>query len=210
MTKEELETTRYLEQWYGGDPRGLDALLECHLPWIRNRVHHRLGPLLRRRGETEDFVQEALVQFLRYGPKIRIEDGRRFRALLAKIVENSLRDQHDRFTAHRRNIAKEQPLSADTRISLDPIQGSVKTPSEVVRVNEEEAWIRLGMELVDSEDRMVLIYRQWNKMSFKEIAEKLGVSENAAWMRHNRAVVKLSKIVMDLRQGNELTALEQE
>ncbi|MFH1999192.1 MAG: sigma-70 family RNA polymerase sigma factor [Planctomycetota bacterium] len=210
MSSKGLKTTQYLEQWYGGDPQGLDALLECHLPWIRNRVHKRLGPLLRRRGETEDFVQEAVVQFLRYGPKIQIEDGRRFRALLARIVENSLRDQHDHFTAHRRNIAKEHPLSADTRLSLDPTQESVKTPSEIYWVNEQEAWIRLGMELVESEDRLMLIYRQWNKMSFKEIAEQLGITEKTAWMRHNRAVVKLSKIVMDLRQGKEIEALEEE
>ena len=201
MKQKETHTTRCLESWYSGQEEGLKALLEEHLPWIRRHVKKRLGPLLRRKGETEDFVQDAVVQFLRYGPKIRIMDGNRFRALLTKIVENTLRDQYDRFTAYRRNLAKERPLPEDTRLLLDPPRKGVESPSHAACENEREAWIRLGMELLEPNDREMLIFRQWNKMTFPEIAKHLGISEKAAWMRHNRALVELGKKVGDLRQG---------
>jgi hypothetical protein len=65
--------------------------------------------------ESGDVVQEAAVQFLNYGLRFIISDDKRFRGLLARIVENVLRDKHDWFTAQRREIARQRPLpSAST------------------------------------------------------------------------------------------------
>ena len=61
------DTPDLLRRWHEGDEAALSRLLERELPWIRQLVHRRLGPLLRRSGETQDFVQEAMVEVLRYG-----------------------------------------------------------------------------------------------------------------------------------------------
>lgn len=201
-------TSQYLQQWQRGDQKGLDGLLERHLPWIQAHVRKRLGPLLRRKGDTSDYVQDAIIQFLKYGPRILISEDGHFRALLLRIVENSLRDKHDWFTARRRAVARERPLPTDTVLSLDPPQGSDKTPSQVAQEQEDEAWIRLGMELLDPEDREPLILRQWESLSFKEIGERLGISTDAAWMRHNRAVQRLAKKVGDLRRRGISSVVE--
>jgi len=82
--------------------------LERHLPWIQKQVRLRLGSKLRAKGETCDYVQDAVVQFLHYGPRIMISSDRQFRALLARIVENALCDKHDWFTARRRDMTYEK------------------------------------------------------------------------------------------------------
>ena len=201
MTPGKSQTVQFLQAWNQGDRKGLDSLLAHHLPWIQAHVRKRLGSLLRNRGETVDFVQDAMIQFLQYGPRIQITDDNHFRALMMRIVENTIRDKHDWFTAKRRALSRENPLPRDTILCLDPPRARVRTPSMEAHESEQEAWIRLGMELMDPEDREVLILRQWEDLPFAEIGERLGLSEDAARMRNNRAVSKLGKIVGNLRRG---------
>jgi len=193
---------------HGGDPTALAALLERNLDWIHQRVSRRLGPVLRKKGETCDYVQDAMVQFLRYGPRIQVNDEGHFRALLARIVENTLSDQHDWFTRARRRVSREHPLPGDSVLSLDEPRDTVTTPSKAAQHHEEEALIRLGMELLDPEDRNIIALRQWENLPFHQIGERLGITPEAAGKRHNRAVARLAKKVGALRRGDLRCALD--
>jgi RNA polymerase sigma-70 factor (ECF subfamily) len=199
---EETETSIFLKQWNQGDRNALEDLLERHLSWIRARVRKRLGPFLRKKGESCDYVQEAVVQFLQYGPRIAISDDGQFRALLCKIVENTLCNQYEWFMARRREIARERPLPTDTVLSLDLPQAQVGTPSQSAARHEQEAWVRLGIELVSPEDREVLVLREWDRLSFKEIGKHLGIPSGTAQVRHFRALSRLSDTVGAIRRGN--------
>lgn len=200
MNSGKTETFHNLERLHKGKRDGLETLLNRHLGWIQNHVRRRLGPKLRRMIDSSDVVQEAVVEFLQYGPRFLVSDENHLRALLARIVENVLRDKNDWYAARRREMALERPLPPDTVLCLDRKKGSVKTPSKSAQRHEEEAWIRLGIELLDPEDREVLVFRQWDNLSFVEIGERLNLSSGAAWMRHSRALGKLAKKVRDLRQ----------
>ncbi|MFH2001718.1 MAG: sigma factor, partial [Planctomycetota bacterium] len=78
---EETQTSISLRQWNAGEAAGMNSLLERHLPWIRNHVRRRMGPMLRQKAETEDCVQDAMIQFLQYGPRVHLSSDREFRAL---------------------------------------------------------------------------------------------------------------------------------
>lgn len=160
-----------------------------------------MTPLLRKKGETGDYVQDAMIQFLRFGPSFTLSNEAHFRALLLRIVENTLHNKYDWFTARRREMARERPLPTDSVLALDPHPESMKTPSKLAAHQEREAWIRLGMELLDPEYREILILRKWDSLSFMAIGERLGISKDAARMKHNRALLQLSERIWDLRCG---------
>jgi RNA polymerase sigma-70 factor (ECF subfamily) len=202
MYRGNTETMHSLRLWYRGDQIGLDTLIERHLPWIREQVRRRMGPILRQKADTADYVQDAMVEFLRYGPKVLISDENHFQALIIRIVENSLRQNYDWFTAKRRAISKERPLPSDTVLNLDRPNDAVKTPSAEAQRHEREAWIRLGMELLDPKDQEILILQKWENLSFVEIGKRLNLSTDAARMRHNRAVDRLTEKVQLLRSGD--------
>lgn len=210
MSVENSNTSIHLEQWFKGDRKSLDTLVQQNLPWIHARVSQRLGGLLRAKGDTCDYVQDAMVQFLQYAPHFVISDENQFRALLAKIVENALRKKHHWYTARRREIARERPLPSDTLLCLDPIREKVRTPSQSVGQHEDEAWIRLGMEFLDPDDRDVLVLRNWDNLSFVKIGEKLEMTADGARKRNKRAMLRLSKIVASLRKGEFDTILDKE
>ncbi len=201
MDREKTATFLSLSQWNAGEEQALDNVLERHLPWIREQVRKRLTVLLRQKAETMDYVQDVVIQFMRYGPRFVVSDEKRLRGLLYRIVENSLHDKYDWFTARRRAISRERPLPSDTVISLDPPRGSVSTPSRIAHRNEREAWIRLGLEFLAPDDRELIALRQWEKVPYDEIGKKLGLSPDAVRMRYNRAVGRLGDKVGALRCG---------
>ncbi|MFH2000889.1 MAG: sigma-70 family RNA polymerase sigma factor [Planctomycetota bacterium] len=210
MHIENSQTSMLLNQWHAGDPAGLQGLLEAHLPWLRSYAHTRLGHVLRSKAETQDYVQDAVLEFLLYAPRVHISDKDHFRALLVRILENVMCSKYDWFTAKRRWVAKERPIPSDTVLRLDPPEGGTKTPSRALQQSEEEAWVRLGLELLDSGGRELLILRQWEKMSFAQIGRQLGITEDAARMRHNSAMGRLGEKIWLLREGRLPQALEKD
>jgi RNA polymerase sigma factor (sigma-70 family) len=150
-----------------------------------------------------------MVQFLKFGPHFTITKDTQFRALLLRIVENTLRYRHEWFMAKRRKIAKERPLPSETVLLLDPARDAAHTPSKSAERHEREAWIRLGMELLDPKDREILVLRQWDNRSFAKIGEGLDVEPETARMRHNRAVKRLAAKVGALRARKLAEVLEE-
>lgn len=198
---EDQGTYILLERWHGGDEAALGEILRRDLPWIRKRVLDRCGDALRARVEDDDLVQEALLEVLRYGPRFLMGDREQFRGLMVRIIENVIRGQHDFHNALRREIAREKPLPSGTMLRLDGAAVSVTRPSEAAHRQEREAWVRLALELVDREDREILLLRQWKELSYTEIGEQLGIGESAARMRFTRALPRLAKKVEQLRSG---------
>jgi len=138
---------------------------------------------------------------LKYGPRIQLSSSAQFRVLMTRIVENVVCDEYDRITALRRKISRERPLPTDTVLNLDLPQKRVVPPHKNAQNSENEAWIRLGIELLSSDDRKVLTFRAWGDLSYSEIGAKLGLSENTARMRFNRAILRLAKKIGTLRRG---------
>jgi RNA polymerase sigma-70 factor (ECF subfamily) len=198
---QELDTVELLRKWHQGDRKALDRLVERDLPWIEARVRYRLGPHLRAKAETADFVQDTLAEVLAYAPRFVLASRAQFRALVARILENVLRDQNDRFRACRRALHRERPLPPDTQLALDAPRDPVTRPSEAAQEREWEGWVRLALELLDPPDRDLIILKQWDALSFVEIGNALGVSEDAARMRYHRALARLAGEIQALRSG---------
>jgi RNA polymerase sigma-70 factor (ECF subfamily) len=191
----------FLPDWEQAEPEDLEEILKRHLPWIQAYVHRKLGSMWRSKAETGDIVQEAMIQFLRHGPRVKLTNDRQFRALLCRIIENVVCDQYDWFTARRRAMAREQPLPGDTVLNLDPPMGKVDTPSQIVQQQEKEAWIRLGLELMKPKEREVIILRKWEDLSFAEIGERLGVGKSVARRKYLRSIEILIETVKALQSG---------
>lgn len=208
MSAPKTVTQELLEKIHDGQQDAVRSLVAREFTWVQARVRKRLGAGLRRKAETDDFVQEAMMHALRYGPKVVVSDRGHLRALLARIVENVLRDQSDHFRAQRRAIDRERALRNDSILHLDAPVGQVGRPSQVAMEKERQAWVQLGLELLDPDDREVILLRDYDDLSFDEVGEKLDLTGDAARMRYNRALPKLARKVESLRRGNLAEELE--
>lgn len=138
---------------------------------------------------------------LEYAPKFLVGNAAAFRRLLAQIMENMLRDKHEFWARLRRSKAKEEPLPSDSVLRLDAMARTATTPSRAAARNEEAALLRLALDLLDPDDRTVLELRQYEELSFAAIGERLGLLENAARMRFQRALGRLGEELERLRSG---------
>jgi RNA polymerase sigma-70 factor (ECF subfamily) len=196
------DTPDLLRRWHAGDAVALHALVSRDLEWIRGRVRQRLGDALREHGDTEDFLQEAVLDILRYTPRFLATNGDMFRRIVSRIVENTLRGQSEHYGRLKRQRAQSAPLPSDSVLVLDLRLRTKSSPSDRAARSEEEAWLRLALDLVDPADRDLIVLREWEGLSFAAIGERLDVPENAVRMRFNRALARLADQVEALRRGS--------
>ncbi|MFN9758536.1 MAG: RNA polymerase sigma factor [Planctomycetota bacterium] len=194
-------TPALLERWHRGDEAALSTLIEIHIEWLRAQAEKRLGEFLKSRGNVDDYVQDAMLDFLRNAPRFQVRDGSQFRSLLARVLENTLRDRNDWFRAKRRDLARDRKLPTDSVLPLDPALQRSTTPSRDVGRTELRDWVRLGLEMLDGEDRKILLAREYEDRSFVEIGAELGMSANAVRMRWVRALERLAKVMQTRRNG---------
>ena len=124
-----------------------------------------------------------------------------FRRLVTRIVENTLRGQSEFYSRMRRDRGRAVALPDEVVLELDVRRRTGTTPSQHAARSEEEAWLRLALDLVDPEDRDLIVLREWNGEAFADIGARLGVPENTARMRFSRAVGRLAAQVEALRRG---------
>jgi RNA polymerase sigma factor (sigma-70 family) len=194
-------TPDLLARWHDGDETALAQLVALHHDWLRGHVERRLGAFLRARGDADDYLQDAILDFLRDGPRFQVRDGGQFRALLGRIVENTLRDKNDWFRAKRRRLGTNVTISRDSVLPLDPALQRSTTPSQNASRVEVRDWVRLGLELLEAEDRKIILAREYEDQSFVQIGEELGMTANAVRMRWVRAVARLAEVMKGLQAG---------
>jgi RNA polymerase sigma-70 factor (ECF subfamily) len=202
------DTAQLLGRWRNGDRAAFDAILRDAMPWLTAHVDRRLGDHLRSHAELEDFVQDALVDFLTYGPNFEVRSRALLYGLLKRIVENVLRDRNDYYKAKRRTRSVERPLPSDSVLRLDPPRARVETPSGELRKSEDEMRLRMALELMEPQERQILVMREWEHLTFAKIGAEIGISEPAARMRSHRAMVHLSEIVHRMEEKGLAAVLD--
>lgn len=195
------DTKALLGRWHQGDTEALARLVELHLTWLEQHVRSRLGTFLSRHADPVDYLQDAMLDFLRDAPRFQVGTETQFRGLLARVVEHTLLDRNEWFRRKRRDMARNTPLPTDSVLGLDPSFQRSETPSREVAAREQRDWVRLAMELLPPADRRLLVLREWDKRSFGEIGAELGLNEAAARMRWVRAVNRLGEAMRNLQKG---------
>jgi RNA polymerase sigma factor (sigma-70 family) len=183
------------QAWRAGDPAALEALLAELSPWLRARVRRRLDAELRQKLESVDLVQDALLRFLRYGPRFEVRSAAELRALLLRMLHSSLLDRRDWYHARRRAISRELSLSAAEQT---PAEGSAAAPAIRAERREGLDRLRLALELIDPQERRLVVAHALEEQSFAALGAELGLSPDAVRMRFQRALQRLSRCLDEL------------
>lgn len=183
------------EQWRrSGDRDALDALVRTQIGWLHNYVRKRIGSHLRVHDDSLDFVQGALVDLVAQDATIEIRDDGSLRALLARIVDQNIRDRHKWLHREKRRPDLEAGDAGDSRVVGDALNDAA-TPSFVANKREEHGQLHRALEALADEDREVIWLHEWEGLSHAEIAARLGIGTDAARVRFQRALPKLAKAI---------------
>lgn len=199
----DVEEIRALAQkWHKtGDREALDALVRTQIGWLHNYVRKRIGSHLRVHDDSLDFVQGALVDLVAQDATIEIRDDGSLRALLARIVDQNIRDRHRWLHREKRRPDLEAGDASDSRVVGDALHDEA-TPSLVANKREEHEKLHRALDTLGDEDREVIWLHEWEGLTHVEIAARLGISHDAARVRFQRALPKLAKALERLRTGD--------
>jgi RNA polymerase sigma-70 factor, ECF subfamily len=143
--------------------------------------------LTRNEHDAQDVVQEAYLRAFRFFPGFRGGDAR---AWLLKIVRNTF------YTWLHGNRPLQDAAEFDENFS--PPDSHAPNPEEVVLQNDSDTLVRKALEMLPSNSREVLILRELEGMSYKEIADITGMPIGTVMSSLSRARGRLRQVLTTL------------
>jgi RNA polymerase sigma-70 factor, ECF subfamily len=197
------QTRNLLLRWHGGDAGAMAELVEQEREFVQAQVRGRLGPLLRRSADTQDVVPETMLHALRSAPRFLLSNRTQFRALLARMVENRLRSLAVRQQRHKRDVRRELPMPPERAFEVLDLDrpDDATDPGDAAARDDLRSWVRLALEVLETDDREVLVLRDYQQLSFEQIAAQTGEAADTVRMRHRRALPKLAQALAQLKSG---------
>src|SRR6476660_3522568 len=176
-------TFHLLDRARAGDQEALERLFERHVKPLQRWARGRLPRWARDLADTDDLVQDTLVQTFK---RIEVFEPRRVGALqayLRQAVLNRIRDELRR--------KGRQPHATD----LDGIEvDSVESPLEQAIGREAVERYEAALQRLTAEEREAIIARVEMGYSYEELAEALGKpTAEAARKAARRALVRLAE-----------------
>lgn len=197
FSMDSCETRRLLAGVADGDAAALDVLLARHRDYIRRMVDVRLDPMIRRRVDPSDVVQETQLEAARRVGDYLARPPMAFRLWLRQIAYDRLlmlRRRH--VDAKRRDVSRELPLPEDSCVGLAARLGrNLSTPSRHLIEGELTRRVRQAVARLEDEDREVLLMRHYEGLSNQEVAQVLHVEPPAASKRYGRALLRLRALL---------------
>jgi len=187
MTDEgDIETTELLRRASEGDRGALGRLLEHYRPELLKRIRLMMGEGARRTAESGDFLQGALVEVMRDLARYDLKDGGDFLRWATRIARNNIRDH-----VRGRHEAMLESFASASGLFQARGRPSAETPSQNVARAEQLELLVEALARLQDEHRLAIELRWFQGLSFAEIAQRTGRTEQAARKFHSRALIRL-------------------
>lgn len=166
-------------RYLAGDRRAFDELVRHY----QRPIYHLAYRYLRSEADAKDLTQRTFLKVYGALPRFRAESS--FRTWIYRIAINlCLNELRDR----RRGEASAGPDAID------------RAPAPAVDVEALDAeargaWLRRAIASLPPKQRMVLELRIYDELAFREVAELVGSTENAAKVNFHHAVKRLRALV---------------
>ncbi|NJD10716.1 MAG: sigma-70 family RNA polymerase sigma factor [Gemmatimonadetes bacterium] len=168
------ESTVLLRAARGGSPEALGELYARCGTRLLAFIRLRMGRDLRLRVESRDILQATLLKSFQRIQQFEGDDGATLMGWLVRIAENEIRDQVDYQHRQRRNVAAGVPIDAG---GID-VPASVRSALSAAVLNEEAERLGAALETLDPDHREVIVLRKLEELSFKDVAARMGRSED--------------------------------
>jgi len=168
------------------DHNQLPSFEEAVMPHL-DAAYNLARWLMRNQQDAQDVSQEAYLRAFRFFPGFRGGDAR---AWLMKIVRNTC---YSWLQANR-------PLQDATEFDENffPPDSRAPNPEEVVLQSGSDALVRKALESLPANFREVLVLRELEGMSYREIAEITGMPAGTVMSSLSRARDRLRQVLTTL------------
>lgn len=168
--------------------------LESFRPYLLGVASRRIRSPWRGKLAASDLVQQTLVEAVAACPTNQLNESE-LQRWLRRILANNLHDGRRKLLAAKRAIGREAVLDK-SRLLRGAASAASEEPVAVAMRNEQDQRLDRAIAQLSPAHRRVIELRHAEDRRFSEIAETLGLSENAAqklWMRATEELRRLMK-----------------
>lgn len=188
MNEETRQSSMLLRAARAGSREALGSLLDRYGEWLLALIRARLGPGLRREVGSRDVLQETLLAAFRDLEQFQGSGTATFRGWMAGIAVNKIRYQARYF----RRLARDRRLRNSWYSGFDPAARQLHTQVSRIQLGRRAQRLERVLDGLSAPHREVILLRQYEELSFREIGERMGRSEDAARMLLARAMAKVT------------------
>lgn len=173
----------------------LESLFQQHGPRLRAWLVRRLPASLSRRLGPDDILQEAfLLARTKFSSYCRAPVLAPYPWLL-RVVRDCYLRQWEKHTRECRNHLHDLawPEGSSLQLGLGLIAGG-PSPSDGAAREEVRARVLQAIQALSADDRELLDLRYWEGLPFAEVGAVLGIREEAARVRHARALKRFAAL----------------
>ncbi|MCE9532034.1 MAG: sigma-70 family RNA polymerase sigma factor [Planctomycetes bacterium] len=197
------KTRGMLDAVRAGDSTAVERLLGEFREPLRRVVGIRLDPVLARRVDASDIVQDVLLEANQRLIEYLRSPTMPFHLWLRHLAQDRIIDSHRRHRlAQRRSIDREQPLNRPAWADESSLQlaaqlvDTEKTPASAAIHQELQRRLEASLAELAEDDRDIILMRHHEQLSNQDVAAALNLTEAAASMRYLRALRKLRSILV--------------
>lgn len=192
------ELAAWLARREAGDSVAVERLLDRLRPFLLAVAQRELGSDMAAKVGASDIVQETIIEAQRDFAQFRGQSKKELRAWLKRIVLNNVKNTRRHLSAAKRSPRQGRELSLD-RDSAAGLAGVVaapgRTPSSLASQDEILARLPQAMASLPPADREVIELYHGTGLTFRDVADRLGCSADAARMRWYRALDRLKTLL---------------
>ena len=174
--------------------KGNNIAFDVLLNRYKSSVHSYIYYIVRDRDLTEDIFQETFVKVILTIKQGRYTENGKFKACITRIAHNLIID-------HFRQERNENTISND-EVEVDlfnDMRLCEKTVEDAMVETQVFSDVKKMVEYLPDNQREVLEMRYYQNMSFKEIADRTGVSINTALGRMRYAILNMRRMAEENR-----------
>jgi RNA polymerase sigma-70 factor, ECF subfamily len=192
---------RLLRQAREGDEAARDELFTQCRNYVAIVARTQVESWMNAKVDASDLVQQTLLEAHRGFTEFRGATEAEWLAWLRQILAHNTHDFIRRFRADKRRVGREQRLDAP----LDGPGGSLfhdppdsgDSPSQFIAQQEREIELANAIARLSEDHQEVVVLRNLQRLSFNEVAERMGRSRPAVQMLWMRAIRKLEELLRE-------------
>ena len=189
-----------IERARGGDEAALGVLLESYSPYLALLARVQIGRRLQRKVDPGDLVQETFLEAHRQIRQFRGTCEAELAAWLRIILAGQLALVLRRYLGtQKRDITLERELATQIDQSSQALDrglpASLSTPSQHASRREQVVLLAAALGRLPEDYREVIILRHLEGLTFREVAERMGRSENGVQKLWVRALANLHRLL---------------
>jgi RNA polymerase sigma-70 factor, ECF subfamily len=184
-----------LEAVRGGDLEALGSVLESCRAYLLAVAERGLDADLAAKGGASDLVQETLLGAYRDIGAFQGRSRGELLAWLRRILRNNLAHQRRQYRGTRkRRIALELPIGeVPAGAGRDAMPFDAETPGGCAARRERAAALMAALGRIPEHYRRVVVWHQYERLTFEEIGGRLGRSPESARKLWSRALIRLAE-----------------